>query len=170
MKKIVIPLIIFNSQLLTFNSSDPFWSENQPGNLWNCKCDWEETDDPAAAMAAGARCTAKPKQQIFRFNPGKTMTVFPPKHPYYKANGEVKKTVEKITKPSPLGEMKIKNDLDLSRVIDNLNTDWFQQGFQIISLETRKHVNGSTDCFGTIWSKRDIKSKCISGFEKILCL
>ncbi len=26
--------------------SDPFWSENQPGNLWNCKCDWEETDDP----------------------------------------------------------------------------------------------------------------------------
>lgn len=48
-------------------------------------------------MAAGAACTAKPKQQIFRFNPGKTMTVFPPKHPYYKANGEVKKTVEKIT-------------------------------------------------------------------------
>ena len=26
--------------------SDPFWSENQPGDLWNCKCDWEETDDP----------------------------------------------------------------------------------------------------------------------------
>lgn len=34
-------------------------------------------------MAAGAACTAKPKQQIFRFNPGKTMTVFPPKHPYF---------------------------------------------------------------------------------------
>lgn len=26
--------------------TDPFWSVNQPGNLWNCKCDWEETDDP----------------------------------------------------------------------------------------------------------------------------
>ena len=25
---------------------DPFWSQNQPGNLWNCKCDWEETADP----------------------------------------------------------------------------------------------------------------------------
>ena len=25
---------------------DPFWQRNQPGNLWNCKCDWEETDDP----------------------------------------------------------------------------------------------------------------------------
>lgn len=26
--------------------NDPFWNSNQPGNLWNCKCDWEETDDP----------------------------------------------------------------------------------------------------------------------------
>lgn len=25
---------------------DPFWTRNQPGTLWNCKCDWEETDDP----------------------------------------------------------------------------------------------------------------------------
>ena len=23
-----------------------FWQHNQPGNLWNCKCDMEETDDP----------------------------------------------------------------------------------------------------------------------------
>ncbi len=21
-----------------------FWQRNQPGNLWNCKCDWQETD------------------------------------------------------------------------------------------------------------------------------
>lgn len=26
--------------------TDTFWNSNQPGNLWNCKCDWEETDDP----------------------------------------------------------------------------------------------------------------------------
>ncbi|NLB81469.1 MAG: hypothetical protein GX800_07665 [Clostridiaceae bacterium] len=25
--------------------NDAFWSYNQPGNLWNCKCDWEETDE-----------------------------------------------------------------------------------------------------------------------------
>ncbi len=24
---------------------DPFWIVNQPGTLWNCKCDWEETDE-----------------------------------------------------------------------------------------------------------------------------
>ena len=27
---------------------DPFWQHNQPGTLWNCKCDWEETDDPVS--------------------------------------------------------------------------------------------------------------------------
>ncbi|MCR4559412.1 MAG: hypothetical protein K5685_04985 [Bacteroidales bacterium] len=26
--------------------TDPFWNKNQPGNLWNCKCDWHETDEP----------------------------------------------------------------------------------------------------------------------------
>ena len=25
---------------------DPFWTTNQPGSLWNCKCDWQETDEP----------------------------------------------------------------------------------------------------------------------------
>lgn len=34
---------------LVLPKTDPFWQHNQPGNLWNCKCDWEETDDPAAA-------------------------------------------------------------------------------------------------------------------------
>lgn len=29
--------------------TDSFWNSNQPGNLWNCKCDWEETDDPVTA-------------------------------------------------------------------------------------------------------------------------
>ncbi|MBR4787865.1 MAG: hypothetical protein IK013_08360 [Bacteroidales bacterium] len=24
---------------------DPFWAYNQPGTLWNCKCDWEQTDE-----------------------------------------------------------------------------------------------------------------------------
>ena len=25
---------------------DTFWTYNQPGSLWNCKCDWEQTDEP----------------------------------------------------------------------------------------------------------------------------
>lgn len=25
---------------------DPFWNTKQPSSLWNCKCDWQETDEP----------------------------------------------------------------------------------------------------------------------------
>lgn len=28
---------------------DPFWQHNQPGTLWNCKCDWQQTDEPPTA-------------------------------------------------------------------------------------------------------------------------
>lgn len=28
-----------------WTKDDPFWATNQPGNLWNCKCDWEQTSD-----------------------------------------------------------------------------------------------------------------------------
>jgi hypothetical protein len=28
-----------------WRKDDPFWATNQPGTLWNCKCDIEETDD-----------------------------------------------------------------------------------------------------------------------------
>ena len=31
---------------LVLPKNHTFWTHNQPGNLWNCKCDWEETDDP----------------------------------------------------------------------------------------------------------------------------
>lgn len=28
-----------------WRKDDPFWEKNFPGNIWNCKCDWEETSD-----------------------------------------------------------------------------------------------------------------------------
>ena len=35
-------------------------------------------------MQKGDNCTEAAKQQIFRFNPGKELQLFPPKHPYFK--------------------------------------------------------------------------------------
>ena len=57
---------------------DPFWQTNQPGNLWNCKCDWEETDeDPtpdnptSRIVKPGLEGNPATTGQIFTDNPEK---------------------------------------------------------------------------------------------------
>lgn len=76
----------------TLPPSDPFWSMYLPPNGWNCRCTAVQVrkgkypqSDPALSMLRGNNCTDAAKQQIFRFNPGKTLQLFPPKHPYFKA-------------------------------------------------------------------------------------
>lgn len=74
---------------ITLPKDDPFWSEFYPPLGWNCRCtvvqvrrDKYPLSDSNMAIAAGKAATESPKQRIFRFNPGKMMKVFPPKHPY----------------------------------------------------------------------------------------
>lgn len=88
---------------VTLPPSDPFWDSYYPPNGWNCRCtvvqvlrdDYRQSDS-AAAIAAGEACTSEPKQRIFRYNPGKTLTIMPPKHPYYKVPDSVKEKVEAL--------------------------------------------------------------------------
>lgn len=75
----------------TLPPSDPFWSLYLPPNGWNCRCTAVQVrkgkyplSDPDLAMLRGNNCTENAKQQIFRYNPGKDLQLFPPKHPYYK--------------------------------------------------------------------------------------
>ena len=74
----------------TLPIDDPFWDSYTPPLGWNCRCTVVQVNrgkypesDSAEAIRAGEAATAKPKQRIFRFNPGKTERVFPPKHPYF---------------------------------------------------------------------------------------
>ena len=59
---------------------DPFWNSNQPGNLWNCKCDWEETDDP---VTDGNPEGLKPAKGL-EGNPAKTGQIFTDQCTYVK--------------------------------------------------------------------------------------
>jgi SPP1 gp7 family putative phage head morphogenesis protein len=85
---------------ITLPPSDPFWDKYYPPNGWGCRCTAVQVrrgkyaeSDPAHAMLLGDNSTEAAKQQMFRFNPGKQMKLFPPKHPYYKAPEAVKQVV-----------------------------------------------------------------------------
>ena len=87
----------------TLPPSDPFWSLYLPPNGWRCRCHAVQVrkgqyprTDPDLAMLRGNNCTEAAKQQIFRFNPGMDLKLFPPKHPYYKAPEAAKQVVEDL--------------------------------------------------------------------------
>ena len=89
----------------TLPPSDPFWAQYLPPNGWNCRCTAVQVrkgkyprTDPDLAMLRGNNCTEAAKQQIFRFNPGKELKLFPDKHPYYpKGCGSCNKTTLLLT-------------------------------------------------------------------------
>ncbi len=60
--------------------NDPFWNENTPGSLWNCKCDWEETDEPVTNGNPGGNVSARGLEG----NPAKTGEIFTDECPYVK--------------------------------------------------------------------------------------
>lgn len=65
---------------LTLPMNHEFWKNNQPGNLWNCKCDWETSDEPASDDPVKIIPPAKGLEGNPFFD-GKLIT---DKHPYRK--------------------------------------------------------------------------------------
>ena len=76
--------------------NDPFWNSNQPGNLWNCKCDWEETDDPVTGDNPEGLKPAKGLEG----NPAETGQIFTDQCTYVKkASVKEGQEVEKFFRP-----------------------------------------------------------------------
>ncbi|MBQ8705619.1 MAG: minor capsid protein [Paludibacteraceae bacterium] len=89
---------------ITLPPSDPFWSKYYPPNGWGCRCTAVQVrvgkyqrSNPADAMQAGDTATEEAKQKMFRYNSGKTMQLFPPKHPYRKVSPATNAVVQQVS-------------------------------------------------------------------------
>ena len=85
---------------ITLPADDPFWDKYYPPNGWGCRCQAVQVrrskyqpSDPKASMRLGDNATDTLKQRMFRYNAGKDMKLFPPKHPYYKVPETAKNVI-----------------------------------------------------------------------------
>lgn len=111
----------------TLPPSDPFWDMFLPPNGWNCRCTAVQVrknkypaSDPELAMKRGQNCTEGAKKSIFRYNAGKSLQLFPPKHPYFKAPAEAKQVIEQVTQEA-IREKRIRDMVE--ELPDNLTPD-----------------------------------------------
>ena len=61
---------------------DPFWADNFPGSLWNCKCGISPTDDPLTDNSGIITLDVKPHKGLDG-NPAVTGQIFSDDHPYH---------------------------------------------------------------------------------------
>lgn len=97
---------------------DPFWDYNQPGALWNCKCDWQEVkNNPTDSTPEGEEPKSVSPKGL-QGNPAKTGRIFSENHPYYSKAGNSPNVVWAINsvgctemRNATLPELKIKTDI-----------------------------------------------------------
>ena len=129
---------------ITLPADDPFWSKYYPPNGWGCRCQAVQVrrskyqpSDPKEAMKLGDEATETLKQQMFRYNAGTEMALFPPKHPYYKAPAKAKKVIKQMSEE----EQKAKRVAELrAQLPDNL-TDAEKDAKALNNYEMAKALN-----------------------------
>jgi hypothetical protein len=67
-----------------FAKDDPFWNANHPGNLWGCKCDWIETNEPTEAQKGEPMPPCPKPAKGLENNPAYEGEIFSDKASYFK--------------------------------------------------------------------------------------
>ncbi len=129
--------------------NDAFWQQNQPGNLWNCKCDWKTTD---------AQTTAKPTKITpaatgLDGNPYETGKLITEKHPYFKVSADEKTIIDKFLVKQirddavkyacdNLRDKKIPNVIGTGRTkIRNINIEFSRKGIEHFAHDFHENLN-----------------------------
>lgn len=128
----------------TLPLSDTFWDSFLPPNGWNCRCsavqvrkeDYQPSDHDMAMMR-GNNVTEGAKNAIFRYNPGKTLRLFPPKHPYFPKNcGECKRNLNLSYDPKRekcqvcgIIHAQIQNNTGADKRIENYNEEEWERTY-----------------------------------------
>lgn len=154
---------------VTLPPSDKFWQRYLPPNGWNCRCnvvqvlrgDYPQSDSDQAT-AIGDEYTEAPKAQMFRFNAGETLELFPKKHPYFKAPAAAKKAVEQLA-----AELRTPQ-----QVVDFINASderraWFEREFHSLIATSERGVNGYTDMRGLIALTKERLDNVLAGLTKV---
>ncbi|MGE4345926.1 MAG: phage minor head protein [Flavobacteriaceae bacterium] len=103
----------------TLPKDDAFWSEYYPPNGWRCRCraiqvrkEKYEQSNSEQALQKGQKATTqigkdgKNRLEIFRFNPGMSLKLMPPQHPYNKVQGanNIKENIKTVFRPEAINE------------------------------------------------------------------
>ena len=115
---------------------DPFWNENTPGSLWNCKCDWEQTNKPATDGNPTTTVTAKGLSG----NPAKTGQIFTDSHPY------IAKAPKDIVEPIASGISEFTSLQDSSNYID-MEFNWYNGAYKATHKGHISHDNPNESRF-----------------------
>lgn len=154
---------------VTLPPGDKFWDRYLPPNGWNCRCnvvqvlhgDYPRSDSDAVTVI-GDEYTRDLKAQMFRFNAGKTLTIYPKKHPYYKAPKQVKEVIREMSEElrTPQQAVEFINASEGRRA-------WFERGFESLISTTKRGVNGYTDMKGLIAMTKERLENVLSGLTKL---
>ena len=90
-------------------------------------------------MKRGQNCTEGAKKAIFRYNAGKSLQLFPPKHPYFKAPAEAKQVIEQVTQEA-IREKRIRDMVE--ELPDNLTPEEKQAAHNLEIEEALKMTKG----------------------------